>query len=402
MDRWGFEPQASAMPRRRSTTELPALRENESNMFMKFMVPEHDMVSKNVKLLGITSLINDMSSEIIFPLLPFFLISLNAPPAVIGLAGGICEGFSGVVKVISGYLSDLIGKRKPVVFLGYALSQLSKLGIALSANFETALAFMLLERSGKGLRTAPRDALIAESSEMRGKAFGYHRAMDSLGAVFGAVFAYILFYYWRDVRKVILTAAIAGLLSLMPVLMLKDKSSKKKPKLSMRIKRYVLFSVIFGSANLSYMFFLMKIGVKSGLSFNALLSALIMYAAFNVVYSALSYPAGSLSDRIGKRTVASAGYLFMTLSCVLAVSVPLLSLVTLGVFMALTDAVQRSFAAEIAESYGFGLGAFQLSFGVSSLVANTLYGFIWGINPNFTFFTVAVLAAVSSVAFLIV
>ncbi len=360
------------------------------------------MVSKNVKLLGIVSLINDMSSEIIFPLLPFFLLSLNAPPAVIGLAGGIFEGFSGVVKVISGYISDLIGKRKPIVFLGYALSQLSKLGMALSANFETALTFMLLERGGKGLRTAPRDALIAESSEKRGKAFGYHRAMDSLGAVFGAIFAFLLFYCWKDVRMVILTAAIVGLLSLIPILMLKDKSSKKKPKLSMRIKRYVLFSVIFGSANLSYMFFLMKIGVKSGLSFNALLSALIMYAVFNVVYSALSYPAGSLSDRIGKRAVASAGYLFMALSCALAVFVPVLSLVTLGVFMALTDAVQRSFAAEIAESYGFGLGAFQLSFGVSSLLANTLYGFIWGINPNFTFFTVAVLAVVSSVAFLVV
>ena len=358
------------------------------------------MVSRNVKLLGIVSLINDISSEIIFPLLPFFLISLNAPPAVIGLAGGVFEGFSGIVKVVSGYLSDLIGKRKPIVFFGYALSQLSKLGIALSANFKTALAFMLLERSGKGLRTAPRDALIAESSEKMGKAFGYHRAMDSLGAVFGAIFAFLLFYYWRDVRKVFLVAAIVGLFSIIPILMLKDRYLKRKPKLSMRIKKYILFSVIFGSANLSYMFFLMKIGINSGLSFNALLSALLMYAVFNAIYSGLSYPAGILSDRIGKRVVASAGYLFMTLSCALAVFIPLLSLVTLGIFMALTDAVQRSFAAEIAESYGFGLGAFQLSFGVSSLVANTLYGFIWGIDPNFTFLFAAILSAVSSVVFL--
>jgi len=360
------------------------------------------MIDRNIKLLGIVSFINDMSSEMMFSLLPFFLSGLNASPAVIGLAGGIIEGISGIVKVLSGYISDVFGRRKPVVFMGYFFSQLSKLGIAMSTTFKSVLAFMLIERSGKGLRTAPRDALIAEYSNSRGKAFGYHRAMDSLGAVFGAIFALILFYYWKDVRKILLTAAVVGLLSLLPILILKDVSTRNKPRLNMRVKRYVLFSILFGAANLSYVFFMMKIGGTYNSTFGSIFDALLMYIVFNTVYSIVSYPAGVISDKVGKKKVASAGYMFMVVSCFLAVLIPVFSLVTFGVFMALTDAIQRSFAAEIAGSYGFSIGAYQMSFGVSTLIANTLYGILWNINPNLTFLFAALLSSISSVAFLFV
>ncbi len=350
-------------------------------------------MDRNVRLLGIVSFINDMSSEMMFPLLPFFLVSLGAPSAVVGLAGGIIEGLSGIMKVLSGYISDLKGRRKPLVFAGYALSQLSKLGIALSTSFYSAIAFMLLERSGKGIRTAPRDALIAESRK-KGRAFGFHRAMDSLGAVVGAISAFFLILHGVEIRSVLLIAALAGFFSLLPLLMVKDViSSSGRAVLNLRVRKFVLFSTVFGGANLSYMFFLMKLG-------NSLLNAIALYAIFSLVYSVLSYPAGVISDKIGKRIVASAGYAVMCLACILAVLLPAIALIALGVFMALTDATQRSFIAEIAESYGFSMGAFQLVFGLSALVFNTFYGFLWSVNQNFVFLAVAILSMVSAFLFL--
>ena len=351
-------------------------------------------MDRNVKLLSFTSFLNDMSSEMIFPILPFFLSSLGANPALIGFAGGLIEGISGLMKVFSGYVSDLLGKRKFFVLFGYSISQISKLGLSLSKTAFSAVAFLFFERSGKGIRTAPRDALIAESAVKKGKAFGFHRAMDSFGAVLGALLAAYLFEIWCNERQIILVASLIGIVSVFPLIALKDKTNSRKPELNMRIKKYVLCSALFGSANISYVFFLLRFGGN-------VFDALKMYALFSFVYALLSYPAGYISDKVGKRVVASSGYLFMFFSCILAYFTNL-ALITLGIFMALTDATQRSFAAEIAESYGFGIGAYQLVFGISALVANTAYGWMWNFNENLAFFTAALLSIASAAVFLLV
>ncbi len=349
------------------------------------------MPDRNVKLLSLVSFLNDMSSEMMFPLLPFFLTSIGASSLAIGLAGGIIEGVSGIMKVVSGYISDVRGRKK-LVFAGYSLSQLSKFGICLSNTPLSALFFMLLERSGKGIRTAPRDALIAESSKRKGKAFGFHRAMDSLGAVAGASLALLLFINWDNVRRVLLAAAIVGLLSLFPILFVRETGVKvKRPKLGLRMRKFALLSVLFGAANLSYMFFLVN--------FRGIIASLSAYVVFAAIYALLSYPAGVVSDVVGKRVVASLGYLVMAFACLSALVYPLVSLVLLGVFMAMTDAVQRSFVAEVAESYGFGMGAFQLCFGLSALVFNTIYGLFWGFR-EVVFVVAAVFAVISSAVFL--
>ncbi len=357
---------------------------------MKFAVSKITDMDKNIKLLGIVSFLNDMSSEMIFPILPFFLATLGANSVLIGFSGGLLEGISGIMKVVSGYISDLIGKRKPIVIMGYSLSQLSKLGIALSKTAYTSILFLFLERSGKGLRTAPRDALIAESSKEKGRAFGFHRAMDSFGAVLGAIFAAILFV-WINERMIILIAAIIGILSIFPLIALKDKASTTKPKLNLRVKKYIACSIIFGSANISYMFFLLRFDI---------VNALIMYALFNLVYASLSYPIGIISDKIKKKVVASIGYIFMFITCITAIFIPEVSLITLGIFMALTDATQRSFVAEISESYGFSLGAYQLVFGLSVLLANTIYGWLWGFSKIYTLMLAATMSIASSIVFL--
>ena len=352
------------------------------------------MPDRNVKLLSLVSFLNDMSSEMMFPLLPFFLTSIGASSLAIGLAGGIVEGISGIMKVVSGYISDVKGKKK-LVFAGYSLSQLSKFGICLSSTPFSALFFMLLERCGKGIRTAPRDALIAESSRKneKGRAFGFHRAMDSLGAVVGASLALFLFIHWDNVRKVLLAAAIVGFLSLFPILLVRETGVKvKKPKLGLRMRRFALLSLIFGAANLSYMFFLVN--------FRGIVASLSAYVLFTAIYALLSYPAGMVSDIVGKRVVASLGYSVMALACLSALVYPALSLVLLGVFMAMTDAVQRSFVAEIAENYGFGMGAFQLCFGISALIFNAIYGLLWSASRELVFFTAATFAILSSFVFM--
>lgn len=151
---------------------------------------------RNVVLLGLTSLLTDVSSEMVYPLLPFFLTAtLGAGPAVLGLIEGIAESTASVLRVFSGYLSDRLGKRKPLTIAGYAASAAGKAALAVAPGWGVVLAGRVVDRVGKGIRTAPRDALVADSSarQGRGAAFGLHRALDTWGAVLGAGLAYLFF-----------------------------------------------------------------------------------------------------------------------------------------------------------------------------------------------------------------
>ena len=171
---------------------------------------------RNIILLGLTSLLTDISSEMVYPLLPFFLVSsLGASPAILGLIEGVAESLASLLKVVSGYISDRAGRRKPLTILGYAGSALGKLLLYLAGSWVVVFAARIVDRFGKGIRTAPRDALIAESSSSggRGRAFGLHRAMDSAGAAIGVLLAFILISAApNDFRRVFLWSLIPAVL----------------------------------------------------------------------------------------------------------------------------------------------------------------------------------------------
>ncbi len=328
---------------------------------------------RNVKLLGAVSFLNDLSSEIILPVLPFFLKSLAVSSVGIGLIGGIIDGFSNIVKALSGAISDISGRRKPLVFAGYLISQFSKLGLSYSSGAVDATLFTALDRTGKGIRTAPRDALIGEAVESRGGAFGLHRAMDTAGAIAGTILAITMTYLGLQFRQVILVAAVIGFLSVIPLLFVVETGKAvKKLTLGFRMRKFLVFTVIFGMANVSYMFFILKA------SDYGLLFALLLYLAYNITYATFAFPAGKLGDRVGKTRVLAAGYLCLAISAFFMLS-DLLPAITaafllFGLFMALSDALQRALASEMSASQGFGMGAYHFVFGVSTVAGNGFAG----------------------------
>ena len=355
---------------------------------------------RNVKLLGAVSFLNDLSSEIILPVLPFFLRSLAVSSAGIGLIGGIIEGLSNVVKALSGAISDISGRRKPLVFAGYLISQLSKLGLSYSSGAVDATLFTALDRTGKGVRTAPRDALIGEAVEGKGKAFGLHRAMDTAGAIAGTVLAITLTYLGLQFRQIILFAAIIGFLSVVPLLFVVETGKAiKKLTIGFRMRKYLAFTVIFGMANVSYMFFILKA------SEYGIMLALFLYLAYNTIYATFAFPAGKLGDRTGKTKVLAAGYICLAVSAFFMLSDLLPAIIAafllFGLFMALSDALQRALASEMAVSQGFGMGAYHFVFGIATIAGNGIAGLILQFF-DFTgvFLYVAILSAISAVIYL--
>src|SRR3989338_8717410 len=223
-------------------------------------------ISINVILLGIISFLNDMSSEMITPILPMFISSLGGTGLVIGLVGGIRDSISSFLKVFSCYLSDKTGKRKVFIFSGYLTSSLFKIVLALAQTWQQILIFIGLERIGKGIRTAAIESIIADSMpSQKGRGFGIHRAFDTAGAIIGSGIVFFLFWYLNfSFRSIILIAALFAFVSLVPLHFIKEKKSKPQNitlKLSLKnlpksLKLFIFIASIFALANFSYMFFL--------------------------------------------------------------------------------------------------------------------------------------------------
>ena len=212
-------------------------------------------ISANVILLGVVSFLNDASSEMIMPILPMFIGALGGTGLVVGLVGGLRESISSILKIICGYWSDKTGKRKILVCSGYLISSVFKLFLAFAKTWEHILIFVGLERVGKGLRTAPRDAIIADSMpKERGKGFGIHRSLDTSGAILGSIVVFLLFWFLGfDFKSIILIAGIIAFLSLVPLHFVKE--GKREPqditlkiglkKLPKSLKLFILISGIF-------------------------------------------------------------------------------------------------------------------------------------------------------------
>ena len=382
---------------------------------------------KNVFLLGVTSFFTDVSSEMIFAVLPIFLRTvLGAPFAVIGLIEGLAEGASSFLKYFSGWLSDFIKKRKALAFWGYVFSFLSKLFLIGANSWIFVLILRVLDRAGKGIRTSPRDALITESVEARerGKYFGLHRAMDSAGALLGVLLVILIFYltfkqfFFEEtqiaqiIRNIFLIAFLPALLALIPFFFIKDVRKQDNSGISHSSKLFsfkgfpsqfykgVFVLGILALGNVSYAFFLLKsqaIGV-------ALFLLPLLYLIYNFFYAFFSYPSGKLSDKFGRVKVLSFGFLilslvFFTLGFNESKTIIWLLFALYGLSLAIVDSVSKAFLADIAsqarkgESFGF----YYMVVGFMSIAGNLIFGFLWDkINHVFPFAVSGVLVAFSA------
>jgi Major Facilitator Superfamily. len=368
-------------------------------------------ISKVILLLGLVSLITDISSEIIIPLLPFFLAEIGASALIVGLIGGVEEGAVGVLNLVSGYASGKKEKKKGWVFSGYFISALSKLGLALSALLSfwpIALLFRTTDRAGKGIRKAPRDTMIAKAAEKRGFGFGVHRAMDTTGAIVGAALAFLLFCTWKwGYLSIFLLAGVIGFFGLIPLIFLKEKGGKINPRgfaFSLRsLPRESLIIIglitLFDMGNFTYMIFMLRAG-----SLTAVRIALLLYLLYNASYAALSIPFGSLSDRVGKHKILTVGYSLYALTCIgfvfssgLSLLVPLFILY--GAFMASVDSVQRAYISDIVpeDLRSTALGTIHMALALATIPASLIAGFLMTIAPQAPFIYGASIGAISAV-----
>ena len=377
-------------------------------------------LTRNIIIVGFVSLFTDLSSQMIFPLIPLYLVSLGAGAWVIGLVEGAAETTASLLKVFSGYWSDKINRRKPFVFVGYSLSSFAKPLFALTTSWPFILMVRVVERIGKGIRDAPRDAIVAESVDesIRGKAYGFQRAMDGFGSVLGAVLAFLLLpMLWYN--NTFLVAFIPGIIAVLFVLLIKEKKKAEDPKkqksksfkvslkrLPWNLRFFIIISTVFALGNFGYAFLLLK-AKNIGYSDE---NAILLYVLFYVVYSLFTIPAGMISDRIGRKPVLIIGYaLFAVTAIGLSFATQfyliIILFITYGLFFGLVDGVQRAFVVDLSPSElkGTALGTFHTATGLIALPGGVILGLIWGsISPKATFIFAFILALSSLILFVFV
>jgi MFS family permease len=360
---------------------------------------------RNVFAIGLVSLLNDASSEIIYPLLPVFLsLTLGASPAVIGLIEGAAESLSSLLKLFAGYFSDRFGKRKPIVVLGYALANFMRPLLAFATTWHQVLAIRLADRAGKGIRTAPRDAMIADTVaiEQRGIAFGFHRAMDHAGAMIGPVIGFLLVMLIavnrnaptaHDYTRIFLVASIPALAAVLVAAFFMRESPHKKrashelPSLSFSLsgfdgnfKRFLFLVALFTLSNSSDAFLLLR-AQTAGVS---VLMLPLLWAALHASKVVSSLLGGDLSDRVGRRSLIVSGWLLY--AAVYAgfafvskgVSVWILFLIY-GIYFGLAEGAEKALVADLVrpEQRGTAYGLYNLAFSITVLPASLLMGAVW-------------------------
>ncbi len=373
-------------------------------------------VSTNVLIAGIASLLTDISSEMIYPILPLFLANvLNTPKALIGLIESVAESTPSIFKVLSGWWSDRTGKRKPLIFIGYGLSNTIKPLLGFAGSWPQVLLIRFFDRLGKGVRTAPRDALIGDVTDgnHRGRAFGFHRAMDTVGAAVGPLLAfYIMSLSKNNFRLVFWLTVIPGVLAVFILgFFLREsfpkalEGSTKRPRISFGALGwpfiiFTIISAVFMLGNSSDAFLILR-AQNLGLAIG---SVILLYFMFNIIYAILATPAGVISDRIGRRKVILAGFLvFALIYFGFAIAKhPLTAwvlFVLYGVYYALTEGVQRALVADLvpAELRGTAMGTFNFSIGLAALPASFAGGLLWDVyGPAATFYYGAAMALLAS------
>lgn len=348
----------------------------------------------NVLWLSIVSLLTDLSSEMIYPLLPFFLTTtLRAGPAFLGIVEGVAETTASLIKLWSGWFSDRIGKRKPIVLIGYGLASVARPLMAIATAPWQVLAIRFSDRIGKGLRGAPRDALIAESvpPELHGRAYGYHRAADHAGAVLGPLAATgLLLLMPGQYRVVFALAAVPALLSVIVLyLFVTDAGQPPAPPkarfegfagLGRPFQLFLVVMFIFALGGATDAFLLLRaqqLGVPLAL-------IPILWGALHVSKSLFSALGGRLADRWGPRRVILAGWtIYAAVYAGFAFATgPLhvwLLFLAYGLFYGLTEAPEKALVAAMAPAArrGAAFGAYHFAIGIAALPASVMFGLIW-------------------------
>ena len=383
---------------------------------------------RNVVAIGLVSLLNDASSEIIYPLLPVFLTAgLGASAKAIGIIEGLAESISSLLKLFAGYLSDRLGKRKWLVVGGYALASLARPFLGFANNWQQVLGIRLADRVGKGVRTSPRDAMIADTVavEQRGLAFGFHRAMDHAGAVIGPLIGYLLVVLFvvnssapttREFTKIFLLASVPAFLAvLVAIFFMRESpvpapSDAKMPKLSLRgfdsnFKRFLVILALFTLSNSSDSFLILR-ARESGVSI-ALIP--LLWAAHHGTKVLSSLFGGDLSDRLGrKRLIVSGWVLYAAVYAGFAfvaseVSVWVLFLIY-GIYFGLAEGAEKALVADLVlpEQRGTAYGLYNLAFGITVFPASLLMGMIWDWRgPKAAFLISAVMGATAAALLLL-
>lgn len=347
-------------------------------------------IPKNVKALGFVSFFNDVASEIINPLLPVFITSvLKAGTIALGTIEGIAEATSSILKLFSGIISDKIKKRKKLVITGYTIANLSRPLIGITVSWIQVLILKFFDRFGKGIRTSPRDALISLSAkkEEMGKAFGFQRAMDHLGALTGPLIAFLLLYF-LDLRKLFLLSVIPGIIAIIILIyFVKEvKGEEISKKISIKGKfskkfHYIIFVFSFFNLGNSSDGFLILKAKEEGIKIFMLP---LFWSLLHFVKSIFSMPAGIISDKIGRKGVIIAGwsiYSLVYLGFAFAKSFSFFTFLFLlyGLYFALTEGVERAMISDYAEENykGSAFGIYHFFQGISLFLASFIFGILW-------------------------
>ena len=380
----------------------------------------------NIIILGMVSFLTDVSTEMVYPLLPLYLTSarIGATPAIVGLIEGLAESTASLLRVFSGYWSDRLQQRKSLALAGYTFSLIGKYFLYISTTWPIVLVGRMADRFGKGIRTAPRDALIADSSDpaQRGNAFGLHRALDSAGASVGVIIAFLLFVSQRDsFTEIFLVSLVPAALGVLVLFLVRERRPEGSARpfgsdtsapwwrnlgarwraLDRRLKLFLVIVFIFALGNSSNQFLLLRasnLGFDNG-------TVILMYLVYNVVYALVSWPAGRLSDRVGRKGLLVGGYLtygIVYFGFAIASPLQLWGLfATYGIYVAMTEGVEKALVSDIAPTdlRATLIGLHATFTGVGLLPASVLAGFLWNaFGPQATFYFGGGMGALAAVA----
>ncbi|MFC1987249.1 MFS transporter [Chloroflexota bacterium] len=387
----------------------------------------------NVFFLGMTSLLTDVSSEMIFTLVPLFLSNvLRVTTTIIGLVGGLSESTEAIFKIFSGWFSDKIGKPKLLTVLGYSIATVAKPFMYLASTWGIVLSIRFSDRVGKGIRTAPRDALVADSTSSgeRGRGFGLHRAMDTSGAVLGLAIVTIIVYLvqgggfelsLKSYQWLVLVGVIPAVLAVLVLLIFvrereKEHSPSGSPQQGVslsgvrggfdtRFKVFLGIMAVFTLGNSSDFFVILRAQNLEA----PLIQVVMMLVVFNIVYASISFPMGVLSDRLGRGRLIAVGwfiYALVYLGFAMASSIwqAWLLFACYGIYYGVVEGVARAFVADLvpAEKRGTAYGLYHCVVSLALLPASLIAGWLWdAVSPAVPFYFGAGIAFVAMLGIMV-
>ncbi|MFA9379784.1 MAG: MFS transporter [Acetanaerobacterium sp.] len=352
---------------------------------------------QNIILLGLVSFFSDISTEMVYPIIPLYLTSVfGATPVLVGIIEGIAESLASLLKVFSGYITDKAQKKKPLAFIGYAAGLAYKMALLVAGSWMGILGARVIDRIGKGIRTSPRDVMVSESADKdhMGKAFGIHKAMDMAGSAIGILIAYLLmksvngtFQY----KKLFLISTIPAIVGLLLIPAIREKREHRAAKarepfwkniknLDGQLKLYLLVAFVFTLGNSSNTFLLLR---AKDMGFDNT-TVILLYLLYSITASILAMPLGKLSDKIGRKKLLVCGYIIFAVVYIcfaLAINKVFIiaAFVFYGAYTAMITGVERAFIAEISpkELKGTMLGLHSTIVGVALLPASAIAGVLW-------------------------